>query len=714
MEASLRDGQDIVAFADPYTEPKVRSLSKLVRVDLIRNGRDISFDIDPATGKVTSRHRRRTFVSTSSLLASEEFSNLARFSQTQMRAQQKSAAASSPIIPANVVMDGKRIRAADLVAAIVQTNERLRLILLDGPAGVGKTYQVDQISAMQATKFIDGEATPPVLVVSSRGRRLSNLPDVLAASTQEFAASFGARQVPILVRRGLLIVAIDGFDELVDADGYEDAWSALRLFLAEVGGGGTVILAARDTFVEEQELLHRIDRTRSDIALSIGHIQPIDPADAKEWLSKSPHWKPSELNTDIANEVLSEGSYALRPFFLQEIRDAKGWADIVDVGPRTYLVNRYIRRESNLLAQQLGGVTADAISPALTALMQEVALEMGSRESDSVETEHLGFLTQYCFEGVLEERSIRKLSHKAGSFALLELSSDKGKRKFPHSEIQHYYFGGALVNSLSEHVIPSVLRRGLLGAEQLEVISEVLIANPKGSQGAIDNLVAMASSEISGDGFGSNAGSLLILAFAMGLVERVDYFDVIEATMAGGSPKGVISESTIGRLDACGANMSAVDFISTRISTLIVDESTVLGASIPSVDSIEIKMHGATEVRRSPQDVAKFLSSNGSRVEGDDLANNDAARLLDKIARRSVRHFYLRDSSDEDGGATLLQDALWPRLKDVLIQHSRIDIRRGKQMHGRPAPMIRVRNPRELLDRSNPETVAILTDLQKN
>jgi len=560
----------------------------------------------------------------------------------------------------------------------------------------------------QALRLQKGDAVAPMLHVSSRGRRLSNLQDVLAAATQEMNASFFAKHVPTLVRRGLLLLAIDGFDELVDADGYEDSWLALRRFVEDVGHGGCMLLAARDTFVEEQELLTRIERSKNEVELVTGEVCGPSPQEALAWLTDSPSWKPAELKSDEATDLLRDGSYALRPFFLRELWGVKSWADVVDAGPRTFLVNRLLTREARLIAQQIGGITADKLLPALLQLLQEVALEMAGRDADHTEVEHLGFLTKFCFDGLVDENSIRKLMHKSGSLALLELSQDKGYRKFPHSEVKHYFLGMSVLNSLASGALPMLLRRYRLNCEELEVFSEVFLNSPKDAFSAALYSSSLLSSEVSNDELAPNLSSLVMLLFSLGYLQRVDFAESVEATFAGGSPQGIVAGSTFGRLDACGADLSDVEFSEVQVGTLVVDESTLVGSSQPEVSDLQVKGRSGDIVIRGRKEIAEWFSGRKRAPVAGDVP---AVRLLEKVARASVRQFYLRVTGDEDSGSALLNDSSWPLVSRVLSKNSRLEVHRAKPMHGRPSPLIRVKNPLALLDVSDKSTKKIIEEL---
>ncbi|UCO99563.1 hypothetical protein LF844_07070 [Metapseudomonas lalkuanensis] len=701
---------DILAFSDPFTDSKVKNPAGKRRIELTRNARELIFEIDKTSGRITSKHRKADYSNIKSLLASTEFCDIKRLADTQHRYYSRQE--SSPEIPAEITISKKRISAEDLAERISFADGKISLTLLDGPAGVGKTYQIKRLAKKQAAKFLIDNQSPPVLHISSGGRRLSNFPDVLAATTQEIGACFNGKHVPILVRHGLIIAAIDGFDELVDADGYEDSWRALQHFLSDVGNAGQIILAARDTFIDQQELLERINKENGEnILLELGHINLVSPESAIEYLSKSPYWKPDDIKSEITSDILSEGSYALRPFFLNVLRDAGGWEKVKDEGFRSYLVNNLIQREAKIISTGLKGLEPQDVIFPLHRLFREISLEMAMRENNLIDLEHLSFIMSYVFEGVTDEVSIRKLSHKSGSTSLLEITAEKDKRKFPHSEIQYYFFAHAILEGLAGKTIPSVLRRTILGNEQLEVFAEVFNSQEKQARDAATHLYSELNKDLTADSLSNNGSAIVLLAFSLGLLNRLDYLSVNEATFAAGSPSGTLNDFSASRIDACGADLTDVIFEKTRITTLVIDDYTKLGKSHPQVDSLEIRGSNP-RIERSPEMISCEMSNHSTHISENKYSNNPAIKLLEKLARRSNRYCYIREEGDDEG-SFLLKDENWPTIKQILEEHDRIDIKVKKAMHGRPAPLFRIKNPMDLLNHAIPETINILDEIIK-
>ncbi|SMS12762.1 hypothetical protein CFBP1590__5176 [Pseudomonas viridiflava] len=707
--------EDIKMFCDPFTDMAQKPVAGKKRIILTRNGRELIYDIDVITGRISAKHKKAEYPNIKTLIASAEFADIKRLAETQKRAFSK--VKEQAIIESEINYSGNNIPAEELVESIDSTEEKTTLILLDGPAGVGKTFQITQLAKAQSKKFLANNISPPILHVSSSGRRLSNFRDVLAATTQSIGASFNGEHVPMLVRHGLLIAAIDGFDELVDADGYEDSWRALREFIEEVGNSGIIILAARDTFLDEQELIQRIrtENTKAEspntINLKLAHILLASPDTARKYLASS-KWLPMDIASEMTSDIFSNNKYALRPFFLSVLKDAGGWTKVRAEGFRSFLVGNLIDREAKILSKTIGGIKSETVIPSLNALFEEISLEMATRENNLIETEHLAFLTDYCFSDLLDENSKRKLTHKSGSISLLELSDSKDKRMFPHTEIQYYFLGKALIRQLAKKTIPSILRRTILSAEHLEVFAEVFASDEIDAKKAIDHLYLTMNSDSSNDGLLVNGGAMVLLGFSYGLIDRIDFLTINDATFAGGTPTGSIQDTVISRLDLCGSDISSVVFNNVKISTLVVDDFTKFGDSRPQVDALEVRIADAY-IERNSEIIEDFIRAHSTESDVETFRAHPAVYLLEKVARRSVRYCYLRDGGDDDEGTFMLRDDNWPHIRNILEQHGRIKIEKGKPMHGRPAALIRVKRPLALLDYSLPETLAIVKDLIK-
>ena len=688
-------------FADPATPIEIAEAPSGVRVRLVQGGGVRQYFIDRATGLVkASEGVQRQYSSLDSLLASPEFADLRAMASTQQRTL--SSAGTAFFLEPNMTIgppESQHIGLSALQDALQSSGSgKTRIVLVDGPAGIGKTRLLERLTWLRAEAYLMGSGLPPILYVGSRGSRLSNLQDTLAKATQVVRAKFTFEQVPILVKRGLLHLAIDGFDELVDADGYKDAWYALRGFLEELSGGGVCVLAGRDTFFNQQGFLSRLEAAGSRVDLVQAHLGPAKPQEAKRWLLQS-GWPEAEVSSSTSDEILQTDAYTLRPYFLSVLADAHSWTRVTEEhSVRSFLVAQFLDREARLLETMIGISSSDAFS-ALEEMFEEVAMDMAERESTEVDIEYLGFLCELAFEKFLPTDDLRKLQHKAGSFALLERSTSDRLRQFPHSEIFHHFLARSILKALAAHSLPLVLRRGVLGSDFIEVFQDIIDSVPEPQlKEALDFLRSVIEEEISSDRLSYNGGALLVASLTRPLESDprvLSNLVINETTITGPAAEATLSNLEIFRLDAREADLSQVHFEKTRVSALIVDALTKFGVDAPEVHTIYVTEQDEPQTLRAPQDIQAWLAAHSSRVSE---TGSEALRLVqyfDRVCRRAIRQFYFRPGAG-DAASILLQDPLWPEVEDILQREGRLE-KKQQQMSGPRNMLIHIKAPRLLL-----------------
>ncbi len=158
---------------------------------------------------------------------------------------------------------------------------------------------------------------PLILHVQSRGRTLSYLYDLIAFSLQRLRLDVTFDQVPILAKYGLVTIAIDGFDELADPDGYSRAWSQVSDLVHILRGSGSLILAGRETFIGKDRIVSDISSLRLEVdEINVLTLQPPTKGVAINWL-RGEGWNEEQLNG--IDDFLAPSSLALRPFFLKTL-----------------------------------------------------------------------------------------------------------------------------------------------------------------------------------------------------------------------------------------------------------------------------------------------------------------------------------------------------------------------------------------------------------
>jgi hypothetical protein len=694
--------RDLKIFADPATDFSMVERDKTALVDLIRDGQARQYLFDLSRGTIDARHASKRYSSIAALLSSDEFANIRTLRATQRRLL------ATRLPPHFIPPEGELVvgqAREDLSIASIESAVRhdtggvLSILLLDGPAGIGKTSLIENLVYKRSDPASN---QPPLLHVTSSGSRLTDLSKALAHATQVLRASITFDQVPILVRRGVLQVAIDGFDELVDPSGYKDAWSALREFLGEVARGGPTILSGRDTFFDQQSFQKKLAERVPNLDLRYARLRSVSPHAAKDYLLKA-GWPDSYIDLAEGAAWFTPGSYRLRPFFLSQIAGEEGWEELQTAhgSPQAFLVNRFVTREARLLARFLP-ISVATIENALWNFYCILVEDMAIHEMDTVDTNYLALALETSFNDLLSQDDLAKLVHRAGSVGLLESDTQGFGRKFPHTEIQNQFLAKALIDSFESNASIGVfIRRVPVTMALLEAFADRLsVVEESPAKSVIAQISRVAREEAMMSLVSANATALLLASTSSErLVETVD---IESATTNEVRLFGVVSttrlrEVHIGHLDARGADLSAVTFESTTIGTLTVDETTQFGATLPTITSciqVESPQDGLTTLR-SPGDMTEWLRHHRlEQAEDIGVAELPLVKYFDRLCRKFIRQRQIRNS-DTDAAFYLIRDRFWPDVKNILGERLISDT--GKNTHGTSDIFFRLTDPEALL-----------------
>ena len=361
-ESTLRE--DIRGFADPHTDILVECQGSRFETLWTQRGNEYTdlFELsensdfrwlDTSTGR---KETYRTF------LSHDRMADFAQISKSIVR----SFPQEQYYVPGKAQLDNEDCDEQLSHDVLLQQSSQsiadwrgiTRLLFLKGDAGSGKTTLLREITRRQASLYSENQASFLYLYVSAQGRSLSNLRDALSGELDDLRAGFTRDAVPALVRNGLVVPIIDGFDELLGAAGYGDAFGSLHEFLDSLSSKGVLIVSARSSFYEIEFI------ARSSVSENGSSVYEIEPVTLLPWtdseielyLAKS-RGDVSVINNDkeaLKNLPEADRHLLTKPFFaslfpqyVDAVRDGDLHASLID-----FLVGSYVHRESDKIVDR--------------------------------------------------------------------------------------------------------------------------------------------------------------------------------------------------------------------------------------------------------------------------------------------------------------------------------------------------------------------------
>lgn len=716
--------EDLIVFADLGTEPPTFRGDQLVR--MIRQGEELELRFhDDGAGKVSERSvdtgKSRSHASYRALLASEGWGDLRAWAEHQKIAlrQARRRGIDPPIPVTGSLQDGNDPIDIDTLDDRLTTHDHdgqsVHVMLIDGPAGIGKTTFISSLALSRAETFRT-RRRPLVLHVQSRGRILTHLQDMIAFSLQKLRLALTFDQLPVLVRHGLVTLAIDGFDELADPDGYDLAWGQINELVGQVRGWGTLILAGRETFIGLERIQARITSLTERDVVDVMTLQAPDPAIAKSWLKKN-NWSDDDLRS--AEALFEPDSYALRPFFLSQLSDPEMASNIRQKAAGSllgFLIDSMIDRE----AGKFGGPVAEVLNEDerrdyLRSLLREAARTMADDRTEAIDEQMLTWVVEAAVDAVvpagMSPEVVRLLKNRVAFTAFMEQDDAPNYRRFAHSQIYHHFLGLETIDAIVKGEIPKYVRRNIMGADFLSAFSDLVAAMAGTDSERIGEFFRSASREVETyawiDQGVRNLGACLVTmlpAMEGGPDLELRNLDIDEALIRGTVPTAKFHHGTVNQLDVRGADLQALTFEATRIVTLVVDEATRVPVSLPIPARLQRAGPSAqsTEVITDPVQIENWLGKHGRSEHGDhddtglvppSLRDHPLLRLLGRVCRAKP---YWIPLDKQTHFQTYVADPWWSDLLELLEEHDLVR-RERKPVSGSGTELIHVKRSKAIL-----------------
>jgi len=584
-----------------------------------------------------------------------------------------------------------------------QNGARTEILFLRGAAGCGKSVSLREFARRQAEAFLIGKAETLCLYIDAQGKSLISLHDAFSSILDDLSiTSVRKDTIAPLCRYGLLVPLVDGFDELLGAGGYGDAFNSLVGFLSELKGHGMLIASGRSTFYDQQYLQITASRQSEglDYHTTTARMLSWNESRIREYCHHV--WKSREdrptLDTYLDRLLRSRSNEELlgKPFFTAEMArlvPAQGYDP--DLSLIQQLVTELIRRETEKLKDRAG-------MPVLSAnghmhFLCEVAHEMWWSKTIVLDADTIMLIAEDVANDLrlpLENR--RQVVERSVLHGVFE--SERHHRvhlRFQHPVYFDFFLEQYLLGLLRKGDPDSMrafLEKGILSESFLELFAQTsnsftlddikrhcdicsLAMKPGGRyQVARQNAGALIAAMLN-----HRECELAGLSFKLLEFHEVDLCNV---TLRDSS----FTECNFVKVRMFGLVLENCHFVESRLERIELDEKTRLAVQLRVEDVIGVlsTTDGNQQWQYEPAKIAKILGTAGAQLPQPPPMQYTPQQLqamatLDRFLRRMERSYYFSEDLEYKWGLPKANE--WSRVKSLLYKH-RLMIDQTKEIHG--------------------------------
>lgn len=338
--------------------------------------------------------------------------------------------------------------------ALSRNRGQTLIVFLAGEAGIGKTSCLVKAAFDRARELErDPQCSLPLyLYVSSTGNVLAQLENVVQAAVAP-TRNLTKEGVLALCRSGLMVLLIDGFDELVGGSTYSDAVGSLRPWMEALGGRGVMIVSARSSYYLQQYRRSIAQSTSRGVAANhvIAQLQRWSDFEVECYLTEQ----------DVPARVwknLPQGQRDLLriPFYSSEL--AKWWRSGASKRDapgdlQRLMIDRFLSREVDKL--RIPGANAPLLShDEFRVVCMNLAEMMAGNEDREVGLQDLEYAVSLAIDDDLSKR--RGLRDRLTVLCGLGVRGETDPRyTFDHELYFDCFLGDALVRYLTEKSFPA-------------------------------------------------------------------------------------------------------------------------------------------------------------------------------------------------------------------------------------------------------------------
>lgn len=348
-----------------------------------------------------------------------------------------------------------------------------KISFITADAGHGKSVLLRQFQYEQAERYLNKESHYLFWHIDLQGRDLVRLGEAIMYD-------LGALRMPglyypsiiNLIQKKMIILAIDGFDELAAEIGGLNAVSSLSNFINEMDGSGTLICASRRTFFDTGDYIKKANILNRDRPLDINFnelkLKDWAKSEVVDYFNIKDYNNPQQIYNDILIELQNDANHPIltRPFLLAKLelsleKESSKISNFFSNHSNTndgvcVIVESFTKREVDKWKDR-NATDQTTGNPYLTfdqhiELLSVMAKEMWESKNDFLTKDEIELLTVLLVEewGVSEDIK-QKIVRLATSHAFLIPKDDRmNSRKFDHEEFRYYFLSHALAKMIDK------------------------------------------------------------------------------------------------------------------------------------------------------------------------------------------------------------------------------------------------------------------------
>lgn len=404
------------------------------------------------------------------------------------------------------------------------------VLYLTSDAGEGKTTVINHLARSQAEKYRSGTTDWLLVPVALGGRPFLRFDDVVVASLVNhlrFQRLYFDAFIH-LVRMGVLVPALDGFEEIFVETSEAEAISSLGNLIRHLQGDGALLIATRKAYFEFRNL-------RSQARL----LDSLPGADVAFGRVSLRRWSPSEFvdyatlvgldDADKFYEAVCEILDATHPLLtrpvlvrrLVQLALASGSDFIAQLRPNannyfSWLVDQLIAREAE---EKWIDKHGEPPAPLLSKdehheLLGYIAEEMWNSKTNILSGEMLDSLAEIFCESKNKSPIVsRQVKERIRQHALITINSQGGRDfEFDHDDFREFFLGEQLAKYIAagiDHEIRKLFRTETLPTVTLDSAVGLLSAGCTDSTSLIESILRVGLTESSSTFVRENAGAFI-------------------------------------------------------------------------------------------------------------------------------------------------------------------------------------------------------------